>query len=104
MITVQILEDDDEVHPEDWCRPLTLQTMGGGHSDYMSFKSCYRGTPENNVEWVKVKFVFGEVWYGSKVRKFDPPLVPYEFLRGDPPKSHRLSMKGYTDLSRFASK
>ena len=101
MITVQILEADDTVWPEDWCRPLVLQTMSGGMSDSMSFKSCYGGTPENNVEWVKVKAVFGKVWYGSKVSEFDDPLVPYEFLRGDPPKSHCLNMKGYTDISKY---
>lgn len=103
MITVMILEAEDFVHPEDWCRPLELCTMSGGMSDSMSFRSCYVGSPENHVEWVKVKAVFGENWYGSKVKEFTEMLYLYEFLRGNPPRSHQLDMKGYTDLSKYRS-
>jgi hypothetical protein len=37
MINVQILEANDIVDPEDWCRPLSIVSMSGGHSDYYSF-------------------------------------------------------------------
>lgn len=101
MITVQILENDDTILPSDWCRPLELVSMSGGHSDSYSFQNCYSGTPENNVEWVRADAIFGEVWFtalrettaGYLSKKLDKQ---YEFVRGDVPKSHRLNMKGYS--------
>lgn len=101
MITVQILEAHDTIEPEDWCRPLHLATMSGGMSDDMSFKNCYTGTPENNVEWVQVKAILCDFWIGKPVSEFasDGRSRPHEFLRGEPPKSHRLNMKNYSDMS-----
>lgn len=103
MITVSILEKDDIVLASDWCRPLVLQTMSGGMSDSMSFKSCYSGTPENNVEWVRADCVFGSVWFSgsSTPAKFKACGLRYEFVRGDIPKSHQLSMADFTDLRKF---
>lgn len=98
MIQVQILDDDDIVEPTDWCRPLCLTTMSGGLSDSYSFKSCYSGSPENNVEWVQVQDVFGPCWRGRTVREFKMSeySIPREFIRGNVPRSHRLDMKGYS--------
>lgn len=98
MITVQILEADDCVDPEDWCRPLSIVSMSGGHSDYYSFKSQYTGSPENNVKWVKVKYILGKPWHGKTVKDIDFGLgrfVKYEFIRGDIPPRQILSLKGY---------
>ena len=98
MITLQLLEDDDAVHPEDWCRPLQLITMNGGHSDYYSFESCYTGAPENNVKWVKVKYILGKPWHGRTVKEIDTCLgefVKYEYIRGDIPRRQILSLKDY---------
>lgn len=98
MITVQILEADDVINPEDWCRPLSLTTMNGGHSDYYSFESCYTGAPENNVKWVKVKYILGGVWLTKTVAEIDKALgqyVKYEFIRGDIPKRQQLNLKDY---------
>lgn len=99
MINVQILEADDIVDPEDWCRPLSLMTMNGGYSDYYSFESCYTGAPENNVKWVKVKYILGIACMGDKtVKELDNTLgkyVKYEFLRGDIPSRSKLSLSGY---------
>lgn len=98
MITVQILEANDAVHPEDWCRPLSLMTMNGGHSDYYSFESCYTGAPENNVKWVKVKYILGHGWHGKTVKELDAGLgkyVKYEYVRGDIPRREILSLRGY---------
>ena len=99
MITVQILEANDTIHPEDWCRPLSLMTMNGGHSDYYSFESCYTGAPENNVKWVKVKYILGIACHSSKtVKELDATLgkyVKYEFIRGEIPQRSKLSLKDY---------
>ena len=98
MIKVSILEEDDIIYAEDWCRPLQIVSMNGGHSDYYSFRSCYSGTPENNAEWVKVKHVIGSCWFGKKVKELNRDGARYEFLRGDVPISHQLDMRGYSSL------
>jgi hypothetical protein len=105
MITVQILEHDDVVEPEDWCRPLSIVSMSGGHSDYYSFQSQYTGAPENNVKWVKVKYILGKPWHYKTVGEIDSGLgkfVKYEFIRGDIPKRQILSLRDYsvTDHSK----
>lgn len=97
MITIQILERNDEILPTDWCRPLSLRTMSGGHSDYFSFESCYNGQPENNVKWVNVHQIFGEVWYNKKLSELNDTLRKYggsgyEFVRGEIPVSHQYGI------------
>jgi len=104
MKQVSILEDDDTIHPDDWCRPLDITSMSGGMSDHYSFKSCYTGSPENNTEWTKVKCVIGECWFGKTVKQFSRVGLRYEFIRGDVPKSHKLNMADYTDLSKGRKK
>lgn len=103
MITVQLLESDDVVEPEDWCRPLSLTQMG--YSDSYSFRSQYTGAPENNVKWVKVKYILGHGWHGKTVAEIDKELgkfVKYEYVRGDIPQRSKLNLQGYniTDHSR----
>lgn len=98
MITVQILEAADAVDPEDWCRPLSIVSMSGGHSDYYSFQNPFTGAPENNVKWVKVKYILGKPWHGKTVAQIDRGLgqyVKYEFIRGDIPRRQVLSLKDY---------
>jgi hypothetical protein len=105
MITVQILEANDKIDAEDWCRPLDIISMNGGHSDYYSFKSQYTGAPENNTKWVKVKYILGGVWLTKTVAEIDRELgkyLQYEFVRGDIPKREQLDLSGYniTDHSK----
>ncbi len=108
MITVQILEPEDIFLPDDWCRPLGIVSMSGGHSDSYSFKSMYTGAPENNSQWVRAKDVIGDCWFGSTVKKYNKAcskyVYPLEFVRGDIPKAHRLNMKGYKSLSYYTQK
>ena len=109
MITLQLLEAADHVDPEDWCRPLSITTMSGGQSDYYSFKSCYSGAPENNVKWVKVKYILGKGWHGKTVKQIDRGLgefVKYEFVRGDLPMRSRLGLNNYnvTDHTKVFNK
>jgi hypothetical protein len=96
MKTVQILEPDDCVMPDDWCRPLRLESMSGGHSDAYSFESMYSGNPENNVKWVRIKDVFGECWFGKQAKEL-MIHIQYEIVRGDIPARHRL--KGFHSLA-----
>lgn len=98
MKTVEILELDDLIDPEDWCRPLQIVSMSGGHSDYYSFQSCYTGAPENNAKWVKVKFILGKPWHGKSVMEYNKAMSKfgtYEFVRGEIPTSHKLNLKDY---------
>ena len=98
MISVQILEANDPVHPEDWCRPLSIVSMSGGQSDYYSFESQYTGAPENNVKWVKVKYILGKPWHGKTVAEIDSGLcewITYEYIRGDIPKRQQLDLRDY---------
>lgn len=107
MITIHLLEAEDRVMPTDWCRPLQLRSMTGGHSDDYSFRSQYSGTPENNVLWAQAQHVLGAVWLGRTVSEIDRALggsQPFEFVRGAVPPSHQLDMKDYTDITLFARK
>ena len=91
MLGVQILEEEDQIEPTDWCRPLVLVSMSGGISDGYSFTSIYSGKPENNVKWAPVSDVFGPGWFGRPVKEINTTLdIPYEFIRGKIPKSHSL--------------
>ena len=104
MKQVFILESDDLIRLDDWCRPLSIESMSGGQSDYYSFKSCYTSCPENNAEWTRVSAVIGECWLGKTVAQYNRVGCKYEFVRGDIPQSHKLNMRGYSDLSKTISK
>ena len=104
MKTVSILESWDCIAEDDWCRPLRLQSMSGGMSDHYSFKSCYSGIPENNVEWALVKHCFGKVWFGKTVNEIFDNIGPYEFVRGEVPRHHQLDMSDYTVLTHTRRK
>jgi len=96
MIPIYLLESTDIIEPTDWCRPLQLISMSGGMSDGYSFKSCYSGKPENNVEWVKVSNILGQRWFGETVENYNNGVgVSYEFVRGSIPLSHQLDMSDY---------
>ena len=93
-----MLGEGDAVLPTDWCRPLELQTMGGGHSDALSLRNMYSGLPENNVKWVRVRDVFGPAWYHATVSSITKAGLSYEFVRGEIPESHQLDMSDYTSI------
>lgn len=103
MKAVNILEPHDTITATCWCRPLVLQTMGGGMSDSISFKSCYSGTPENNAKWVRVVDQIGPHWIDKTVAEFNESMS-YEFILGDPPREHRLNMSDYSSMSDLHEK
>ena len=91
MRKIGILGKDDIIMKGDWCRPLYLCTMSGGHSDFYSFKSMYSGAPENNTKWCRVERVM-PFWIGGTVKKFEKATreyMIYEYARGDIPQEHR---------------
>ena len=92
MKQVNILEDDDVVLGDDWCRPLQIVSMGGGMSDDYSFTCCYTGKPENNAKWVQVGRLYDmeDLWKDSTVKVLNSINEGYmqEFVRGDIPKQH----------------
>lgn len=100
MRSILMLEPHDIIRQECWMRPLQLQTMSGGMSDSMSFKSCYSGVPENNVKWVRVVDQIGPHWIGKTVAEFNK-LMPYEFVIGDPPAAHQLNMRDYSSMRKY---
>lgn len=104
MLVIHMLEPTDILEPNDWCRPLQIVSMSGGHSDYYSFQSNYTGTPENNAKWVRAKCVIGKPWFGKPVGEYLEGMrelgLSWEFVRGPIPARHQLDMKGYTDLSK----
>lgn len=106
MISVQILEPTDIFQKDDWVRPLGITTMSGGHSDYYSFKSMYSGAPENNIKWVRAEVIIGQLWFGKTVGEYNTMCkkygFPLEFIRGDMPKAHQLSMKGFKSLAKVS--
>lgn len=105
MILTNFLEDTDTIAPNDWCRPLNLNTMSGGISDTISLKNNYSGSPENNVKWVKVSAVFGECWFGATLGELNGRLsTKYEMVRGNIPKGSALNMNGYLDLGKIVKR
>lgn len=105
MLTVHILTGSDTVNPDDWCRPLDIVSMSGGHSDYYSFTNQYTGAPENNAKWVQVKFILGKLWHGLTVAEIEKGLgkyCHYEFVRGAIPNAHKERHdKKWTDYSKM---
>ncbi len=98
MINVCILEKDDVIRPTDWCRPLAITSMSGGMSDSYSFKNCYSGKPENNVEWCLAGITFGECWFRKPTTLKELWKIMdsrYEFVRGEVPTSHQINLKEY---------
>lgn len=105
MMYVVILEGPDAIQPNDWCRPLQIVSSSGGLSDHYSFMSCYTGKPENNAKWVRVKYILGKHWHGKTVAEYTSAMKDFgrmEFIRGEIPRAHRLSMADYskTDYSK----
>lgn len=93
MIHILLLEPDDMIELSDWCRPLQIATISP-YSDTIVFENMFSGKPINNSKWIEVHRVFGEVWFGASVADVNSKLEDeqYEFVRGNIPHSHRLSL------------
>lgn len=84
MISFQLLESNDIIDKNDWVRRLYIPINDGWG-------------PENPVDkaigWLQAKYVFGACWSGCTVGEIAERLRPYEFVRGDMPKSHQYPKK-----------
>lgn len=92
MISIDILEDNDRVKPDDYCRPLEQAVSFG---DYFETRSCYGGSPVNNFKWTRVDRIYGDCWFGKMVKEINKQTgnyrkPPMEFARGDIPDKHIL--------------
>jgi hypothetical protein len=91
MKSISILEDADIILPSDWCRPLQIVSMSGGHSDHYSFENPYSGKPENNAKWCKASDILGKYWIGKPVGEYSRAMKEFgswEFIRGNIPTPH----------------
>ena len=98
MKTIQLLENNDPVEPNDWMRPLHIISMSGGHSDYYDFSPT-----NNNAKWQRVKYCLGKPWHYRTVKEINVAMRKfnhYEFVRGDITVTHRETVRGLWDHSR----
>ena len=94
MKTVHFLEDDDIIHPDDWCRPLTKSSDYESHSDQWNETNTYGGSPLDHLKWCPVWLCLGKIWWGSEYGKLTiNNKFPHEYIRGDIPNSHKQSLK-----------
>lgn len=85
MITIVLLEDDDIVEPNDWCRPLFNPLLNLIDKDRLT------GSPINHAEWIQVKTRYEPGWWNRPVNELNFGLLKYEFIRGNPPIDHRVT-------------
>jgi hypothetical protein len=87
MVKLELLENNDAVRSDDFCRPLGLSFS---ESDRVYETSEYSGKPINNLKWVVVREVFGDCWFGKTVAEINGGETKHEFVRGGLPESHCL--------------
>ena len=88
MISVNILEPNDQVESTDWCRPLMI--------DASNQVCTIDGHPKNNPKWAPVALVIPKHLHGQSLITIRCAGLPYEFIRGNPPDHHKLDMRLYT--------
>ena len=91
MRTIKMLEEDDLIHSEFWCRPMNfLPSAAAGCEVFPNTTSCYGGRPMNNTRWIKVRDVLGPFWFGRSVSEFNAgSKMQYEFVSGEIPEGHQ---------------
>lgn len=98
MRSVQILEDHDEIRPDDWVRPLRIVDSDHCEGVRVETFSAYGGSPTNNVRWIKVRDYFGECHWGKKLGEihelfshsvnWQNAQLRFEVVRGEMPNAH----------------
>jgi hypothetical protein len=99
MRTIKILDKDDVITVETFCRPLGV-TYESSHSSAVLERATYSGMPINHMKWVPVRYVLGSCWIGKTVEEFstDYDYSEYEYAIGDIPAAHILDMYKYDVL------
>jgi len=92
MISVNILEADDIIHPDDYYRPL-MRSADFSQSDSWLRRSCYGGGPLDHLRWAPVWLILGRVWWGKRYARYmDVASRPFEAVRGNVPKENILDL------------
>lgn len=101
MITIQILEPEDILLPNDWVRYMEIQYIG--QSDYVQTRNPYGGTPINFFGWLPVNQILGSCWLNRPLGDFlranerldkpHQPIAALEFARGPIPKEHQMVLE-----------
>lgn len=91
MRTIQLLEDEDLIHPEDWIRPL------GIFGEDFQIMSAYSGAPLDHFLWAPVWLELGEIWWGHTYGHYEQDVGEMtgrqiEAIRGCLPQSNRLDL------------
>jgi hypothetical protein len=91
MISLQLLEEDDIIQANDWCRPMSIQPVDPW-SDTIVFTNTYGGNTVNNVKWLTATQCC-PFWIGKKLKDFNDGMEStgtwYEFVRGNIPNNHQ---------------
>lgn len=102
MKTVQLLESDDVIDAEDWCRPLVIEYNYCCEVPTECRWLNETVTPVNNMKWVKVKYILSDNWYNKTVAEVNELRICYEFARGEVPIENQLDLTDYivVDMSK----
>ena len=87
MIQVSILEDQDQVLPTDYCRPLYIDVSGQSYDR--------EGYPKNFSKWAPVNLTIPKYFQLLKVSSLRQEGYNFEFARGALPNSHKLDTRLY---------
>jgi hypothetical protein len=91
MTPILILDDQDQVLPTDYCRPLYIDVSG---------ESCDKeGFPKNFAKWVPVNLIIPKYFQLLKVDSLRQEGYAFEFARGSIPVSHKLDMRLYPKIA-----
>lgn len=107
MRQIFLLDDEDVLQCDDWCRPLAFESYDGGRSDFYAFESTYSRSPINNAKWVQVDQVF-PAWVGKTLgqtrQAFDKleSGFRYEVVRGELPSTHTMLSREQRIQAQFA--
>lgn len=92
MKTIQILDPEDAVQKQDFCRPLHIDARGN---------SCDSdGYPTNFVKWAPVSVMIPEYFHYLSVGSLREEGYNFEFARGDIPAQHKLDMRLYPTVCK----
>ena len=94
MKTIQLLEDEDLINPNDWCRPLIRSADYSNYSDAWMTSGTYDGNPLDHLKWIPVWLKLGQCWWGYKYQEYtsNKNMTPIEFIRGNIPNTHKLDL------------
>lgn len=88
--TVQYLELNDNIHPDDWIRPLIRSADYSSYSDAWLEVNAYGGNPLDHLKWSPVWLTLGDRWWGREYKDYNYKSRPFEAIRGEIPLNNTL--------------